>query len=79
MTLANSAVSKRIWPSISPASRFLSQSLARCAPHGGFGYAKEYHVERYYREAILGLIVPVSHELILCHIPEKALELPKSC
>lgn len=46
--------------------------------HGGFGYAKEYHVERYYREAIMGLIGPVSHELVLCHIAEKALGLPKS-
>ena len=45
---------------------------------GGFGYAKEYHVERYYREAILGLIAPVSHELILCHVAERALGLPKS-
>ncbi len=46
--------------------------------HGGFGYAKEFHVERYYREAILSVIAPVSHELILCHIAEKALGLPKS-
>ena len=46
--------------------------------HGGFGYAKEYHVERYYREAILGLIAPVSHELVLSHIAERALGLPKS-
>jgi acyl-CoA dehydrogenase len=46
--------------------------------HGGFGYAKEYHVERYYREAIMGLIAPVSHELVLSHIAERALGLPKS-
>jgi acyl-CoA dehydrogenase len=46
--------------------------------HGGFGYAKEYHVERYYREAIMGLIGPVTHELVLCHIAERALGLPKS-
>lgn len=45
---------------------------------GGFGYAKEFHVERYYREAIMGLIAPVSHELVLSHIAEKALNLPKS-
>jgi acyl-CoA dehydrogenase len=45
---------------------------------GGFGFAKEYHVERYYREAIMGLIAPVSHELVLCHIAERALGLPKS-
>jgi acyl-CoA dehydrogenase len=46
--------------------------------HGGMGYAKEYHVERYYREAILPRIAPVSEELILCHIAEKVLGLPKS-
>ncbi|MDO8705918.1 MAG: acyl-CoA dehydrogenase family protein, partial [Sulfuricaulis sp.] len=46
--------------------------------HGGFGYAKEFHVERYYREAIMGLIAPVSHEMVLSHIAEKALGLPKS-
>jgi acyl-CoA dehydrogenase len=46
--------------------------------HGGFGYAKEFHVERYYREAIMGLIAPVSHELVLSHIAERALGLPKS-
>lgn len=45
---------------------------------GGFGYAKEFHVERYYREAIMGLIGPVSHELVLSHIAERALGLPKS-
>ena len=46
--------------------------------HGGFGYAKEFHVERYYREAILPLIAPVSQELVLCYIAEKVLGLPKS-
>ncbi|HTT82870.1 MAG TPA: acyl-CoA dehydrogenase family protein [Rhizomicrobium sp.] len=46
--------------------------------HGGMGYAREYHVERYYREAILPRIAPVSEELILCHIAEKVLGLPKS-
>ncbi len=46
--------------------------------HGGFGYAREYHVERYYRESILPLIAPVSQELVLCYIAERALGLPKS-
>ncbi|MBN9426726.1 MAG: acyl-CoA/acyl-ACP dehydrogenase [Burkholderiales bacterium] len=46
--------------------------------HGGYGYAKEFHVERYFRESILPLIAPVSQELILCHIAERALGLPKS-
>ncbi len=46
--------------------------------HGGMGYAKEYHVERYLREALIPRIAPVSPELILCFIAEKALGLPKS-
>jgi len=46
--------------------------------HGGYGYAKEFHVERYFRESILPLMAPVSQELILCHIAERALGLPKS-
>ncbi len=46
--------------------------------HGGFGYAKEYHVERYFREAMLLRIAPVSIQLIMCHIAEKVLGLPKS-
>lgn len=46
--------------------------------HGGMGYAKEYHVERYFREAMLPRIAPVSPQLILCYIAEKVLGLPKS-
>jgi acyl-CoA dehydrogenase len=46
--------------------------------HGGMGYAKEYHVERYLREAMLPRIAPVSTQLIFCFIAEKVLGLPKS-
>ena len=46
--------------------------------HGGMGYAKEYHVERFLREALIPRIAPVSPELILCFVAEKALGLPKS-
>jgi acyl-CoA dehydrogenase len=46
--------------------------------HGGFGYAKEYHVERLYREAALTRLAPITEQLILCFIAEKVLELPKS-
>ncbi len=45
---------------------------------GGMGYAKEYHVERYLREAFIPRIAPVSPHLILCFIAEKVLGLPKS-
>lgn len=46
--------------------------------HGGMGYAREYHVERYWREAKLFRMVPVSPEMILNYIAEKVLGLPKS-
>ena len=46
--------------------------------HGGFGYAKEYHVERYLRESLIPRIAPISPQLILCYIAEKVLGLPKS-
>jgi acyl-CoA dehydrogenase len=46
--------------------------------HGGMGYAKEFHVERLLREIMIARIAPVSRELILCNIAERALGLPKS-
>jgi len=45
---------------------------------GGMGYAKEFHVERLLREVLICRIAPVSPQLILCHIAEKVLKLPKS-
>lgn len=46
--------------------------------HGGMGYAAEYHVERYLREAMIPRIAPVSPHLVLCYIAERVLGLPKS-
>ncbi len=46
--------------------------------HGGFGYASEYHVERYWREARLMKIAPVSQEMVLNFISSKVLGLPRS-
>ena len=46
--------------------------------HGGMGYAKEFHIERYFREAMIPRLAPVSAQLILCFIAEKVLGLPKS-
>ena len=46
--------------------------------HGGFGYAKEFHVERYLREVMIPRIAPVSPQLVLCFIAERVLGLPKS-
>lgn len=46
--------------------------------HGGYGYAREYHVERYLRESMIPRLAPVSRELILCFIAERVLGLPRS-
>ena len=46
--------------------------------HGGMGYAKEYHVERYMREIMIPRIAPVSREMIFNFIGEKVLGLPRS-
>ena len=45
---------------------------------GGYGYAKEYHVERYLREVMIPRIAPVSPQLALSYIAEKVLGLAKS-
>ncbi|KZO89526.1 acyl-CoA dehydrogenase NM domain-like protein [Calocera viscosa TUFC12733] len=46
--------------------------------HGGVGYAKEYHVERYLREVILPRIAPISQNMILNYIAQRVLGQPKS-
>ena len=46
--------------------------------HGGMGYAKEFHVERYMREMMIARIAPVSREMILNYISERVLGLPRS-
>ena len=46
--------------------------------HGGMGYAREYHVERYWREARLMKIAPVSQEMVCNYISANVLGLPKS-
>ncbi|MDP3138620.1 MAG: acyl-CoA dehydrogenase family protein [Burkholderiaceae bacterium] len=66
------------------AAKYLSaEAYFKCATravqtHGGMGVAKEFHVERYFRESILTTLAPVSQELALCFIAERALGLPKS-
>lgn len=46
--------------------------------HGGFGYGKEFHVERYFREARLMRIAPISQEMVLNYFAEHVLKLPRS-
>lgn len=46
--------------------------------HGGFAFAKEYHIERKFRETRLYQIAPISTNLILSYIAEHVLDLPRS-
>jgi acyl-CoA dehydrogenase len=46
--------------------------------HGGYGYAREYHIERYWREVRLLRITPLSNELVLSYLANHALGLPRS-
>ena len=65
-------------------AKFLSAEASKRAceraiiTHGGLGYAKEMQVERLFRESLINWIAPVSPQLALCNIAEKALGLPKS-
>lgn len=46
--------------------------------HGGFGYAREFHVERLWREVRLVKIAPISQEMVLNYLAQHVLDLPKS-
>ena len=65
-------------------AKFLAADAAYAAAdaavqtHGGFGYASEYHVERYWREARLMRIAPVPQEMVLNYLAEHVLGLPRS-
>ncbi len=66
------------------AAKYLSGEACREAcqnammTFGGFGYAKEFHMERLVRESFVPWLIPVSPNMILCYIAEKVLGLPKS-
>jgi len=70
-------------PQANAAKYLAAEAAVKCCEtailtHGGFGYAKEYHVERFLREVMILRIAPVSPHLMLCNIAEKVLGLPKS-
>ena len=45
---------------------------------GGYGFDASIGIERYFREARLGLVTPVSQEMVLSFISNNVLELPRS-
>lgn len=51
---------------------------AAMATLGGMGYAREFHIERLFREVMIPYLAPVSQQMVLNFIAEKALGLPKS-
>jgi acyl-CoA dehydrogenase len=51
---------------------------AALSAHGGYGYSKEFHIERYFREARLMRIAPISQEMVLNYVAEHVLGLPRS-
>jgi acyl-CoA dehydrogenase len=46
--------------------------------HGGMGYAKEFDVERYFRESMIARLAPISREMVFNFIAERVLGLPRS-
>jgi acyl-CoA dehydrogenase len=46
--------------------------------HGGMGYAREYHVERYFRESRVLRLAPISQEMVLNYVAQHTLGLPRS-
>ncbi|MCW2527637.1 MAG: putative acyl-CoA dehydrogenase [Pseudonocardiales bacterium] len=46
--------------------------------HGGYGYTKEYHVERFWRDIRVERIAPIANELVLAFLGEKILGMPRS-
>jgi len=70
-------------PEANAAKLLASQAALRTCEHavlthGGYGYAKAFHVERYLREVMILYIAPVTPQMMLSHIAEKKLGLPKS-
>lgn len=84
----NSAGQEEIEPKTAGASANMAKYLAANAAfeaadaavqtHGGFGVARDYDVERYFREARLSRLVPITQELALNYISENVLGLPRS-
>ncbi len=66
------------------AAKFLAAEAGHAAcrqamiTHGGFGFSREFHVERLMRESMLPMLAPVAQSLALSYVAERVLNLPKS-
>ncbi len=56
----------------------LEATYSAMQTYGGYGYAKEYHVERWWREIQLLRLAPISHQMTLNYIGEHILGMPRS-
>jgi acyl-CoA dehydrogenase len=77
-TTASRAVARRTPPNISAPTPVSVPPDRALQLHGGMGYSEEYHVSRYFREARLMKIAPVSQEMILNFLGEHVLGMPRS-
>lgn len=74
---------KQCGPEANSAKYLATEAAFQCCDramqyHGGYSYALEYHVERFWRETRLLKIAPVSQEMVLNYVSDKVLGLPKS-
>ena len=63
------------YAAVEAAFKAVSQAMQT---HGGYGYAKEYHVERWLREIMLVRVAPITQEMTLNYIGANILRMPKS-
>ena len=75
---ASRAASRPTPPRCSPPTPASAPATPRCRPCGGFGYSREFHVERLWREIRLFKIAPITQEMVLNYLAEHVLGLPKS-
>jgi len=46
--------------------------------HGGYGFAREYDVERKFRETRLYMTAPINNNLVLAYLGQHVLGMPRS-
>ena len=76
--MASPAGARPTRPRCSAAEAGFNACDAALQTFGGFGYAKEFHVERLWREVRLYKIAPVSQQMALNYLAEHVLGLPRS-